>query len=416
MNQPSLADLFSISTIAEIFDLGIAVARKAKLPVDTWQPGDSTRTLYQFLSEYLGGAFEPIAQRYTASAFLSFARAQAEADPGGYPWLVRAAFESHGYIADEATFATVRMTLTNTSGALYTEADLAAGDVSYQNTLTGATYTATTGPVDADDNPVSLKPVSAAPENVVYQWVQADVAGSDSSAGAGEIELYSAKSTIPGVTATNETAAQAQDAETPASIEQGAREQLGPLSPNGPRDAYNAVAKDVSLTGAPAVTRARTFPDSTIGVSTVYLAGPSGAVSPEDVALVEAAIVQWATPGCVTPAVASAVNRAVNITYRIWLYDNVGQSAAEVEQTIAAALRAFFLARPIGGDIIETVGAGYVYRSGIEDAISGAFDDRFFIRLELLTPSIDSPVASQEVPVLGVATPSSISFEPRVTA
>jgi hypothetical protein len=416
MSQPSLADLFSKSTIAEIFDLGIAVARKALVPVDTWQPGDPTRALFQFLAQYLGGAFEVIAERYTAIAFLAFARALAEADPGAYPWLVRKAYEEFGYEADEATFAAVRMTLTNTSGALYAEADLAAGNVSYQNTITGATYTATTGPVDADDNPVPLKPVSAAPENVVYQWVQADVAGSDSSAGAGEIELYSAKSTIPGVTATNESAAQGIDAETPASIEQGCREQLGPLSPNGPKDAYNAVAKDVSLTGAPAVTRARTFPDSTTGVSTVYLAGPSGAVSPEDVALVKAAIVQWATPGCITPAVASAVNKVVNITYRIWLYDNVGQSAAEVEQTIAAALRSFFLARPIGGDIIETVGTGYVYLSGIEDAISGAFDDRFFLKLEIVSPAADVPVAVQEVPVLGLATPSDISFEPRATA
>ena len=147
MTQPSLADLFSKSTIAEIFNLGIAVARKALVPVDTWQPGDPTRSLYQFLSEYLGGAFEPIAERYTAVGFLTFARALAEIDPGAYPWLVRQVFEVYGYITDEATFATVRMTLTNNEGALYTEADLAAGNVSYQNTLTGATYTATSGPV-----------------------------------------------------------------------------------------------------------------------------------------------------------------------------------------------------------------------------------------------------------------------------
>jgi hypothetical protein len=267
--------------------------------------------------------------------------------------------------------------------------------------------------VDADDNPVPLKPVSAAPENVVYQYGQADVAGSAGSASAGEIVLLTS---IPGVTTTNETAAQALDAESPASIEQGAREKLGPISDKGPKDAYNAVAKDVALTGAPGVTRARTFSDSTTGVSTVYLAGPSGAVSPDEVLLVEAAIVEWATPGCITPVVASAVNRVVNITYRIWLYDNVGQTEAEVEQTISAALRAFFLARPIGGDIIESVGSGAVHTSGIEDAISGAFDDRFFINLALTIPTADVLVAAQEVPVLGLATPEQINFEPRATA
>jgi hypothetical protein len=258
---------------------------------------------------------------------------------------------------------------------------------------------------------VPLRPVSAAPANVVYQWITADEAGSVGSADPGEIGLLT---TLPGVTATNATAAIGTDKESAASVEQGAREKLGPLSPKGPKEAYNSVAKDSDLTGTTAITRARTYADSTTGIVTVYVAGPSGAVAAEDVEKAEAAIVEWATPDCTTPVVESAINKVVNGSYELWLYDDIGQNAAEVEQTVqAAALRPFFEARPIGGDIIEAEAVGKVYRSGIEGAISGAFARRYFIRLNLASPAVDTVLADQEVPVFGTFTAIEIHFEPR---
>jgi hypothetical protein len=410
MSQPSLADLFASSTIAEVFDLAVAVCRKLGVPTNTWFPGDPLRTLLRFGAEYLAGAFEPTARRYTASAFLDLAREQAERDPGGYPWLVRLAAQVHNYVADEATFATTRMTLTNEGGGLYTEADLAAGNVSYQNTLTGKTYTASSGPLDADGNPAQLRPVSAAPDNVVYQDISADEAGSASAAAAGEIVLLTA---IPGVSATNAAAAQAIDAESPASIEEGAREKLAPLSPKGPSDAYNAVAKDASLTGTTGITRARTYTDSTKGEVRVYLAGPSGAISAEDLARGEAAIVEWATPGCTTPIVASAINRVINVTCDVWVYDDVGLTADEIRTAIRAAQAAHMLARPIGGDVIEGESTGRVYLDGIRKATSGAFKDRDFIRQQVSSPAVDTDLAIQEVPVIGLVTISNVYLVPR---
>jgi hypothetical protein len=413
MTAPPLSTLFPRSTLAEIFDLGIAVARKLGLPVGSWQDGDPTKSMYYFLSEYLN-SFEEIAQGYVASGFLGLARALAEQDDGYYPWLVRTAYEGYAYEAREATFATVRMTLTNAAGGLYTVDDLAPGNISYENTQNGATYTSTSGPEDADGNPVPLRPVSAAPANVVYQWVTADQAGSDSSADPAEIGLLG--TSLPGVTATNETAAIGTDKETPASVEQGAREKLGPMSSNGPGDAYNSVARDPDKTGTTGITRARTYTDSTTGQVRVYLAGPSGAVSSEDVAAAEAAIVLWATPGCTTPIVSSAVNKTINGSWELWLYDNIGQTSDEVIQTVEAALRRFFEARPIGGDLIEAEGIGKVYMTGIESAISGAFARQHFIRLRLVTPAVDTPLTEQEVPVFGTFTPLGINFEPRASA
>lgn len=411
MALPTLADLFSRSTLEEIFDLGIATARKLKLPVDTWQTGDPTRSNYSFVAEYLD-SFEYIAIRYVGAAFLGLIRQLAEQDPAAYPWLVRLAWEEYGYKADEATFASVRMTLTNSKGASYSETDLAAGNITYQSTVSGATYTATSGPEDADGNPAPLLPVSQAPGNVVYQWVTADEAGSDSSASAGEIELLTS---IPGVTAENETAAEALDAESPASIEQGARELLGPLSPNGPKDAYNAIAKDKDKTGTTAVTKARTFSDSTTGTVTLLIAGPSGAVASEDVDAVEAAIVRWSTPACITPVVSSAINLVVNVAGTIWLYDDVGYTSDEVAQQAELGLRDFFLARPISGDIIVGDPNGYVFQEGVQQAIKGRFAG-YFINLILSTPATDVAVTQQEVPVFGSLTSLTVNFEPRSTA
>lgn len=410
MSQPSLADLFASSTIAEAFDLAVAVCRKLGVPTNTWFPGDPLRALLRFGAEYFAGAFEPIAKRYTASAFLGLAREQAEQDAGGYPWLVRLAREVHNYTADEATFATTRMALTNSGGGLYTESDLAAGNISYQNTLTGKTYTATSGPLDADGNPAPLKPVSAAPENVVYQDITADEAGSASAAAAGEIVLLT---NIPGVAATNAAAAQAIDAESPASIEAGAREKQAPLSPKGPADAYNAVAKDAALTGTTGITRSRTYPDDTTGKVRVYLAGPSGAITAEDLALGEAAIVEWATPGCTTPLVFSAVNRIVNIECDIWLYDDIGQTADEVRAIIGAAQNTHMIARPIGGDVLEGETSGKVYVDGLRKANSGAFGDRYFIKQRIVSPAADVALTEQEVPVIGTVTVSNVYFVPR---
>jgi hypothetical protein len=411
MALPTLADLFARSTIEEIFDLGIAVCRALGVPVDTWQTGDPTRAQFQFQAEYFD-SFEAIAQSYVASAFLGLVRQLAEQTPGAYPWLVRLAYEQYGYVSGEATFATVRMTLTNNQGALYTESDLAAGNIRYQSTLSGKSYTATSGPEDADGNPAPLKPISEAPENVAYQWISADEAGSDSSADAGEIGLLTA---IPGVTATNETAAQGLDAESAASIEQGARERLGPLSPNGPKDAYNSVAKDDELTGTTGITKARTFSDAINGIVTVLLAGPSGAVSSEDRDLAEEAIVKWATPVCIRPVVSSATNKVVNVAGEIWLYDDIGFTSDEVVQEAELGLRGFFLERPISGDIIAGEANGYVYIEGIQDAIKRRFTG-YFINLTLSNPVSDVPVTQVEVPVFGSLTSLTVNFEPRNTA
>jgi hypothetical protein len=80
------------------------------------------------------------------------------------------------------------------------------------------------------------------------------------------------------------------------------------LSPNGPRDSYNAVVRDPTLTSDLTITRSRTIDDSTTGDVTVYVAGPSGAVGGTAVGLAQAAVEKWSAPCCITPTVTDCTN------------------------------------------------------------------------------------------------------------
>src|SRR5690606_37990123 len=122
--------------------------------------------------------------------------------------------------------------------------------------------------------------------------------------------------------------------QAPETIRRRCRAARGRLSPNGPRDAYTDVALDHEITGTSNVTDARSFGDSEIGATTIYLRGPSGAVAEEDRALVEAAILRWATPLCITPTVLSCVAVPVAVTYQLWVYRSVNKTAEEIEEDV----------------------------------------------------------------------------------
>jgi len=397
MTVPTLADLLARSTLTEIYNLGITVARGLGLPVDSWIDGDATKSLYWYMAEELD-SLEVIVVGYISSGFLDFAAA----DPARYPWLVRLADQMYGYTADEAISASTEVELTNAAGATYTTNDLAAGNLTFENTVTGVTYTNSTGPVPS----VPLLPFPG-PGNTVLMTVAANEAGSNGSAGAGDIALQTA---LPGVTATNATAAIGTDDETAQSIVAGARAKLGPLSPSGPKDAYDSIATDAEKTGEAGVTRSRTYHDSTTGDVTQYYAGPSGAVSGPEVTAVNAAIANWATPLCITHTGASAANISQAVTYELWLYDSVGMTDSEVEAVVLTALQELFVVRPIGGDIKAAVGTGKIYQSMIEGTIRALFPGHF-VDVDLTVPAIDTAVGINEVPVLGVVTATAIHFE-----
>lgn len=371
----SLATLLIQNTKAYIYEYALGIADTLGLPVTTWQVGDPTRSLYHVEAELLA-TLEEIVVNFIKSGFLDYATG---------PWLKILAEQVYNVVVPEATFAETTVTLTNAGGGTYL---IDAGDLTFKNSTTGKTYHNTTGG--------TLNASSTLDVTVV-----ADEAGSDSSATAGEIDEMI--TTLLGVTCTNATAAVGVDEQDEATTRQQCRDKLGSFSPMGPREAYAYVARNSELTGTNGITRVRVYADSDTGDVSVYLAGPSGAVSAGDVALVEAAILRWATPLCITPAVASCTTVTVPITYTIWVYDSVNKSAAEIEEDVEAALEQMFATRQIGGDIIPPAATGYLYQSLIESTIRETFADDCF-RVSVSTPSGDTSLTNSQVAVLGTVT------------
>lgn len=397
MARYTLEQLLTRGTVEQFFDLLLTIGRFLGLETTSWLDGEPTNTQFYTQSEYLA-SLEANIQGYIAAGFGTFAAAV----PGLKEWLKLWAFETFGYEAREATFAETTVTLTNEQGGYFSAEQLAAGRLTFENTTTGKTYINSSGsfgdlPLDGIGSTVQMTATANEP-------------GSDSNASPGEIALQTG---LPGVVASIESAAIGQDEETSESILRNARAKLGPISPNGPADAFESIATDVEKTGAPGVTRARAYSDSTTGDVFLYLAGPSGAVSPDDVLRVEDAIVKWATPQCTTPHVASAINRVINVTYELWVYNTIGLTGDEIEELEKTALEAWFPLRPIGGDTIEGESSGKVYTEGIGEVLKGQGTVRpHLVNFRLIVPALDTALSQQEVPVLGTPT-GTINIEKR---
>ena len=226
----SIDVLFLTATAEAILDLGLGVAQSVGLTPTSWRVGDPTRALFKFAAEVLGD-LEAFAAQYAKSGFLS----TAEDD-----WKTLVAKEQYGVDRPEASYATSTLTLLNSGGGWY---DVEAGDFTVSSSLSGATYHTTE----------SFSLHGAGSTTVV---VEADVAGSDGSAGADEIDTV--VTTLLGVSITASTAAVGKDAASESELDTLCAASLGRLSPNGPPEAYDDTALNSDLTGTDEITRVQT--------------------------------------------------------------------------------------------------------------------------------------------------------------
>ena len=372
----NLADLLIEEDQSTIYNAMLQIATTLNLPVTSWQAGDPTRSTF-FIESKLLVALEQLAVGFIGAGFLDYAQDE---------WLNITAKQVFNVDVPAATFAATTETLTNAGGGIYV---IEAGDLIFKNSTTGATYHNTTGG--------TLTGVGTSGATLTLS-VTADVAGSGGSSSVGEIDTL--VTTLLGVTCSNPTAAVGIDQQDPATTIQQCRDKQGSLSPNGPAAAYSFVALNAELTGVMTVTRARVYADSDTGDVTIYVAGTNSGISSPDVAAVQAAVQLWATPLCITPTVVSANPVTVNVTYTLWIYQTVGQTTAQIQTAVAAALTSFFEIRPIGGDIIPPATTGALYQGVIESVIGNAFPGQTF-RVQVSAPSGDTALGNGDVAVLG---------------
>lgn len=382
MTVATLATLLVKHTKPEIYSFALGIANAVGLPVSSWQAGDPTRSALLVEAEFLSG-LEDTAAGYVGSGFLDYAVGV---------WRAVIAKQVFNIDIPDATFATTDVVLTNTSGGVY---DGDAGDLIFKCTTTGKTYHSTTA--------YHLAAKVGAMNGTATVTVIADEAGSASTAGAGQIDAL--VTTLGTVTCSNAVAAVGLDAQDWATTKQQCLDKLGSLSPNGPRDAYSYVARNSALSLTSNVTRVRVYGSSTTGAVTVYLAGPSGGVAEADRALVQTAILKWATPLCITPTILAASGVVVPVTYQLWLYTTVNKTAAQVAADVQTALSNLFAARPIGGDIIPPSTTGALYASMIESTIRAVYPNDAF-RCVVTLPAGDTAITNGQVATLGTVTPT----------
>lgn len=359
----SISDLVIAKTKAVLYSSWLALATGLGVPVTSWEVGDPTDSLAQWVTEEIA-ALEVTFVDFCKSAFLDYAAA----DSTLYEWLCIVAEQNFGYIPRVATYATCTYRLSNTTGAIYS---FDIGDLTVKNMTTGATYHNTEAG--------TLLGGSPSVATILDLAIEADLPGAGGTSAIGEIdELVTTFGTVSG---TNLTAAVGQDAEPATSIVAGCRAKLARMTNGGPKDAYVSVALDSALTGTTEATKARSTSDSVTGQVSIYVASPSGTVTAPSIALIQATVDEWAVPLCITPTVYSATAMSFNIQYSVVAYKSWGLTSVEAVAAIDAAITAWFADRPIGGDIVPPATIGILKQNMIEAAIRSASDKIFSITL-----------------------------------
>lgn len=369
----SLAELTTALTADEVEAALYAAIEARGAKTTAWKPGAVVRTIIAGVSIVLA-AFSSLIAAVSAGGFLDLATAS---------WLTLLAQYVFGVERITATFATGDVTLTNASGTPYSGG---ADNLIVQNSTTEATYRSTGA-------------WSVAAGSTADVEVKAVEAGADGTSPATDIDTL--VTTLSGVTVSNASAIVGTDEESDAALRTRCLERTGPLSPNGPSDAYgyvarNAVDGDGDSIG---VTRVATQAVGDGSVN-IWIATATGAVSPGGVAYVAADIYEQAEPLAVEAVIASASAVTIPVTYELWIYTSAGLTTTEIEDLVEAALISLFSNTPIGAHLIGT--DRKIYQNDIIGTIDAVRSEIF--RVTVSAPSGDTTILINEVPALGTVT------------
>lgn len=372
MSIPTIDQILTPLTPAQARAKVQAILVAAKIPANLWAKGGVASTLLTGagnilsmlsgqLSRVVGGFFLPTAA----------------ADPqGGLIGLL--AQYMYGIAVPQATFATGPLTLTNSGGGSYTGGSYGAGLVFFLGS-NGQSYTNVT--------PLNLGPVSS-PTATQTITIEATVAGSVGSANPNTVTTL--VTSLLGVSCTNSAPIVGLDALTNAAVESLCLASIGFRSPRGPGTAYAyAISGLDPVTGAPLalnlvtqqqvnINRWTIAPSSRTGQTTIYIASPSGAVDPNDLAAVILSVNLNATPDGVTVTVLPANPVPYSPTLTPWVQAPSSVSAAELQTAIATALTAYMSSKsnPIGGvtaaDDLHPAGITGVLGDQIKGVVAGA--------------------------------------------
>ena len=353
----TFSQLIQRRTFDEIVNIGLEIAQAVGLPVTSWRVGDPTRSLYSFQARVLD-LLENVASLTARSAFL-----RTSTDD----WATIIAAEVYGVERVEARASTPTVTIDNTQGAVY---EIGVGEIRFRSIATNATFTNT--------SPVSIGSL----ESGITIQLTAETPGLAGTVNVNDIDDII--TTYLGLEIVSSTASTGADRQSLESLITQCRASLSQLSPFGPSDIYEFVARDPALTGVSDVNRASSTNDSTTGDVNVYVASVSGPVSIDSLAAVEQALLKYATAPTATPHALQSEAVPINVTASL---TPPQEGASEIFANRYEAI------------LNETAHASLISRSKIIAMLHETFPD--VTTLTLTVPAADIQLEEQQVPTIG---------------
>lgn len=361
----------------------LAVLVTVGFPVSAWQPGSIALAILDVLATVYS-AFTLVAAAAINGGFL---------DTAAGAWLTYKAQSDYDVTRFPATFATGKITLTNTGGGLFV---IEPGDLTFAHETTKKTYRNTQGGT-----------LAPGPGTTLTLDIIAEEVGTAS--GANPATITTLVTSLLLVTVSNASSLVGQDEEADDLLRIRCRLARGRLSPNGPRAAYeyyarSAVRADGSAIG---VTRVRFPTPPGDGSLTVIVADDDGGIPGDaddastDLGIIARDIRLNVIPWGIGPVtIMSAAELTVAVTATIYVKAAAGLTTLAVEALATAGLKAFFPTVPIAG--WDLGAGGKLPRNALVGAIEGASAD--FISATVATPGSDTTVLGTYVPVLGTTT------------
>jgi len=268
-----------------------------------------------------------------------------------------------------AQFAKGMLTVTKTGGNVYS---LSPGDLIVKN----------------NDNKTFRNTESvtfAAGDHTYSIAIEAAEAGSGSTSSSNTIT--SLVTGMSGVTVTNPTAIVGVDQESDAELASRCDGKLDAMSPNGPKSAYDYVARSCGQ----GVTKTKVY--STGGVVHVLVRNGTGALDSLSLAAVDQELQNKVVPVGITAVTESAVAKAIPISGVIKVWRTTNKSSQEILAAAIQALTTWLANKDIGGD------GGHIYLDGITHIIASV--DPAIYHVQLSAPAANVVIATNEAPVIG---------------
>lgn len=363
----ALADLITPRTPDQLRTDLLALLAAAGFPTTSWQSGSVPRTLVEAHAEVLGDLHSVVASIAKGGLL----------DEAEGAWLTLLAAQRYGVTrnAAVATVGTVRLTAAAAAGPYV----ITAAQLTVQST-SGKLFRNTTGGTLTQGGTLDL----------TFQAESPGVAWNVASN-----SITTLVTSLAGVTVNNPaspwTTTSGTDEESDAELRTRCRDKLPALGTGATAAVYRTWAQDASAQ----VTSVSVVANGATGDVDVYVAGGSGVLAPEVVAVVQAYIDER-VPLCVQANVASVTN--VTIVIAGTLYVRAAYAAA-AEAAAASALEAFARSVAIGGDPLGG-GATGVARNAIIEQLMGV---EGAVNLTLTTPAGDTTLAAGEVPEFDLA-------------